>query len=87
MPRFPVNCFDTPENYVTDNQFVKVRHYGPGIKPTESSVPFRLSGDAKNVVLETVKRGEDDDPHSHNKTIVLRLYERLGGHAKTKLLL
>ena len=46
---------------------------------------FSLSG-ARNVVLETIKRGEDDDfEGGHRKTIILRVYERLGGHAMARL--
>lgn len=40
--------------------------------------PFTGSG-ARNVVIHTVKRGEDD-ADTKQKTVVLRLYEHLGGH-------
>lgn len=53
--------------------------------------PFTLTG-ARNVILETVKRGEDDDfnasltePESGTATVVLRLYEAFGGHGKVQL--
>ena len=48
--------------------------------------PFSIEG-APNVFLETVKRGEDDDfgADSARTTVVLRLYEALGGHAQAKL--
>ncbi|EPQ55548.1 glycoside hydrolase family 38 protein [Gloeophyllum trabeum ATCC 11539] len=48
--------------------------------------PFTIEG-ARNVYLETIKRGDDDDFSSTDitKTIVLRLYEAFGGHAKVKL--
>lgn len=47
--------------------------------------PFTISG-AHNVILETIKRGEDDDFKSGaNPTVVLRLYEAFGGHARVKL--
>ncbi|KAG8743759.1 Glycoside hydrolase, 38 vacuolar alpha mannosidase [Ceratobasidium sp. 414] len=39
--------------------------------------------DAPNVVLETVKRGDDD--HGSEQTIVVRLYEAFGGHARARL--
>jgi alpha-mannosidase len=49
--------------------------------------PFVVSG-AHNVILETVKRGDDDDVSgSGPKTVVLRLYEAYGGHANVRLLL
>jgi len=55
--------------------------------------PFVVEG-ARNVFLETVKRGEDDsfeetvnlDDKSVTTTVVLRLYEAFGGHAQARLL-
>ena len=53
-----------------------------------SKPPFALYG-AHNVVLETVKRGDDDfDPTltaAKPKSIALRLYEAFGGHARVYL--
>jgi len=54
--------------------------------------PFVVEG-ARNVFLETVKRGEYDDfdepanldDKDSTTTIVLRLYEAFGGHAQAKL--
>lgn len=49
--------------------------------------PFLVCG-AQNVILETIKRGDDDKMSgSGPKTIVLRLYEAFGGHATVKLLI
>jgi len=48
---------------------------------------FTVEG-AKGVILDTVKRGEDDDFVTSSKklkTIILRLYESYGGHSKAKL--
>ncbi|KAF8671950.1 Alpha mannosidase, middle domain [Rhizoctonia solani] len=48
---------------------------------------FNVTG-APNVILETVKRGDDDDFSTNSKgerTIVLRLYEAFGGHARASL--
>lgn len=45
--------------------------------------PFKLKG-ARNVFLDTMKRGEDDHFSSKSKqaqTVILRLYEAYGGHA------
>ena len=49
--------------------------------------PFSVRG-APNVVIETVKRGEDDSfskSSKQPKTLVLRLYEAFGGHAQAFL--
>lgn len=47
--------------------------------------PFTVEG-CKNVVLETVKRGEDDDfGKVSTKSIILRLYENRGGHGVARL--
>ena len=50
--------------------------------------PFQVKG-APNVFLDTVKRGEEDDfltkSGSTAKSVVIRLYEGLGGHAKATL--
>ena len=49
---------------------------------------FSIRG-APNVILETIKRGEDDFTDSRKsirpKTIVLRIYEAFGGHAQAFL--
>lgn len=36
------------------------------------------------VVLETIKRGEDDEA-GQDKTVILRLYEGIGGKSKGEL--
>ena len=36
------------------------------------------------VVLETIKRGEDDESNSE-KTVILRMYEGIGGRSKGHL--
>ena len=50
--------------------------------------PFSICG-AQNVILETIKRGEDDDHLSTSRrkpvTIILRLYEIFGGHSRVLL--
>lgn len=50
--------------------------------------PFSFRG-APNVFLETIKRGEfdhfKDSSSKHPTTIILRLYEAFGGHARTTL--
>lgn len=46
---------------------------------------FRVTG-VRNVKLETIKRGEDDDALADgHKTIILRLYEHFGGHAQATI--
>lgn len=60
---------------------------------TPLKAPFVVEG-ARNVFLETIKRGEYDtfnrlvnfDDNDSTSTIVLRLYEAFGGHAQVKLI-
>ena len=64
-----------------------VRVTGRETESTSSSYfnsPFIISG-ARNVFLETMKRGEDDDYASGLVTIILRLYEAFGGHSRVLL--
>lgn len=54
-----------------------------------AKAPARLKG-ARNVLLETIKRGEDDHfgekpGEKERKTVVLRLYEAYGGQGRTKV--
>jgi alpha-mannosidase len=60
--------------------------YGSGgVHALAKSSPFSVHA-APNVMLETVKRGEDDLFEMDGKrTIILRLYEHLGGHARAVL--
>jgi len=58
-------------------------------RPLAHKSPFRLEG-AHNVILETIKRAEDDIHLPEKKkqtgsTVILRVYEAYGGHATTKL--
>jgi alpha-mannosidase len=47
-------------------------------------LPFWLEG-APNIILETVKRGEDDfQPKASSTTVILRMYEAFGGHGSVK---
>lgn len=48
--------------------------------------PFKIAG-APNVILDTVKRGDDDDFLSSRagQSVICRLYESKGGHAKATL--
>ncbi len=50
--------------------------------------PFKVTG-SKSVVLETIKRGEDDDfstsAKGSTRTVILRMYEAKGGKAVVKL--
>lgn len=64
---------------------------GDSVMSSRLQSPFTLSG-ARNVILETVKRGEYDDydasmtaSESGPVTVVLRLYEAFGGHGKVRL--
>ena len=58
-------------------------------RPLAHKSPFRLEG-AHNVILETIKRAEDDIDLPKKKkqigsTVILRLYEAYGGHATARL--
>lgn len=47
--------------------------------------PFIVEG-ARNVFLETIKRGDGDfGTSSKATTVILRLYEAFGGHAQARL--
>jgi alpha-mannosidase len=52
--------------------------------------PFQIRG-APNVIIETIKRGDDDkfsalqDKLTRPDTIILRIYEAFGGHARAYL--
>ncbi|GAA5834834.1 hypothetical protein JCM9279_007122 [Rhodotorula babjevae] len=52
----------------------------------ERASPFSLSGD-RNIILDTVKRGEDDhfSVKANEQTVILRLYEAYGGAGKVKV--
>lgn len=61
------------------------------VSSTFSKAPFSIRG-APNVIIETVKRGDDDcfsddtdETPDKPSTIVLRIYEAFGGHAQAIL--
>ncbi|PPQ95115.1 hypothetical protein CVT25_011658 [Psilocybe cyanescens] len=78
------------------NSPLRVRCLPPGAPDVVSALksPFVVEG-ARNVFLETVKRGEYDtfdnvvdfESKDSTTTVVLRLYEAFGGHAQAKLVL
>ena len=54
--------------------------------PLLKAKPAFLVEGAPNVFLETVKRGLDDNFTSHESpSVVLRLYEAMGGHGQVRL--
>ncbi|KAI6019052.1 glycoside hydrolase family 38 protein [Pisolithus microcarpus] len=80
---------DVPRAAYLFNSPLHVRAIPRGAATAEPFVrkfPFSLHG-ARNVFLETVKRGEDDDFESPTakKTVILRLYEAFGGHGHAEL--
>lgn len=89
-------CFLRRSSFLYLTDYVPVRCLPPGapdfVTPLKS--PFVIEG-ARNVFLETVKRGEydsfDDPVNFEHKdttsTIILRLYEAYGGHAQVKLVI
>jgi alpha-mannosidase len=73
-------------SYLLTRQFFLVMYAlesdGLTYRPVHKS-PFSIEG-AANVVLETIKRGEDD-PKKNLTRVVLRIYEAYGGHASATL--
>jgi alpha-mannosidase len=58
------------------------------VKATLSTPPVKLTGDL-SLVLDTVKRGEDDEdvsvdslPKRNGRSVILRIYDSLGGHSR-----
>ncbi|OLN89760.1 Alpha-mannosidase 2, partial [Colletotrichum chlorophyti] len=56
-----------------------------------STVPITLTGD-RNLVLDTVKRGEEDEdvsleepPVQNSRSIIIRIYESLGGRGRAEV--
>jgi alpha-mannosidase len=53
-----------------------------GVHSVLESTRFSIRGDqAAGIVFDTIKRGEDDEPKGE-RTVILRMYESLGGRAK-----
>jgi len=84
---------DVPQAAYLYNSPLRVRVIPDGGNALLSSLesPFTITG-ARNVILETVKRGEYDDfnasivdSDSEATTVILRLYEAFGGHARVQL--
>lgn len=59
------------------------------VKATLSTQPVKLTGDS-SLILDCVKRGEDDEdvsqddniPKRKGKSVILRIYDSLGGHSR-----
>ncbi|KAK3941555.1 alpha-mannosidase [Diplogelasinospora grovesii] len=70
------------------NNPLKILSGGAGVAVSER--PVKLSSDSdKSLVLDTVKRGEDDEdvsrgelPTEKGRSVILRIYESLGGRAR-----
>ncbi|TFK19473.1 alpha-mannosidase [Coprinopsis marcescibilis] len=85
---------DVPVAAYLYNSPLRVRVLPPGTEDILSThrPPFHITG-ARNVFLETVKRGEYDsfeapvnpEDESTTTTLILRLYEAYGGHASAEL--
>ncbi|KAG8932448.1 Glycoside hydrolase, 38 vacuolar alpha mannosidase [Tulasnella sp. 418] len=58
-----------------------------GFAPVPTPKPLFTVEEAPNVILDTIKRGDDDNfsNSANDKSIILRLYEAYGGHARGKL--
>ncbi|GJJ13977.1 hypothetical protein Clacol_008234 [Clathrus columnatus] len=82
---------DVPMAAYVFNSPLRVRFVADDQKKPMSlpQTPFSLTG-ASNVVLDTIKRGDDDDPQETDwkkgsSTVILRLYEAFGGHASVRI--
>ncbi|KAG6826715.1 hypothetical protein H0H92_014762 [Tricholoma furcatifolium] len=79
---------DVPVGAYLYNSPLHVRYVSNDGETTISELqpPFAIEG-ARNVFLETVKRGDDDDFSTKpgKTTVVLRIYEAFGGHAQARL--
>ncbi|KAJ7199975.1 glycoside hydrolase family 38 protein [Mycena pura] len=76
---------DVPTAAYLFNSPLYIRSLGADATLNTSNSPFAIAG-APNVFLETVKRGDDDSFKAGGTTsIVLRLYEAMGGHARGQL--
>lgn len=62
---------------------VGIRTVAAGARLDNLRSPFEILG-ADSVILDTVKRGEDDDENGQT-SIVLRMFESLGGRSKGTL--
>lgn len=65
------------------NSPMRLRLGSAGVANTALEHPFKVTG-ADNVILETVKRGEDDKKHGLT-TLILRIFEQYGGAARATL--
>ena len=62
---------------------VSIRTVPTGTSASDINSPFQITG-TDSVILDTVKRGEDDD-ESGRSSVVIRMFECLGGRTKGSL--
>ncbi|KAH9958156.1 glycoside hydrolase family 38 protein [Russula dissimulans] len=66
--------------------YLRCKPHGSEVSATVRRPPFVIFGRDPSVFLETIKRGDlDADRADGSRTIVLRLYEALGGHTSVSL--
>ncbi|KAI1872893.1 uncharacterized protein JN550_003767 [Neoarthrinium moseri] len=71
------------------NNPMKIATAGADVRAALASQPVKLSGDS-SLILDCVKRGEDDEdvsqddniPKRKGKNVILRIYDSLGGHSR-----
>lgn len=67
------------------NNPLRVRVRPRSIQPESTDRVFTIDGD-KNVVMETIKRGDDDGfCRGGEKSVILRIYEAYGGAGSAKI--
>jgi len=75
------------------NHPMRLCHADDAITTSRLLTAVRFEGDSSNsIILDTVKRGEDDEdvstgelPKRKGRSVILRLYESMGGQARGKL--
>lgn len=67
-------------------QYVATPDFAASAHGMDVRGPFRVAG-ASSVILDTIKRSDDDDFLSSkaSQSVICRLYESMGGHARASL--
>jgi alpha-mannosidase len=90
----PFRCEHSLSRHLPYGVILSTHSVAPGLvaqgfeADLQSIVRPPIAGGAPNVIIETLKRGENDDlSDASRSTFVFRLYEAFGGHARSKFAL